>query len=343
MPIDIFDPRAYDASGGLVFNKTGRLIYMPPVTTRSIGAFAQLQHQFSDQWSAEGGLRYDRAQASFNDFTPLSQSRVPNPQSVNGGTVQYNAWTYNLGTVFTPVKGQEFYASYSQGFELPDIGVVVRNATPAFNLGNSNLQAVKTNTYEMGWRGKFSNVMANLSVFQSRSNLGAVQSFNNGLSLLRTREKIHGIEGGLDYFSDDDHWSAGGSFTWMKGRELPQAASGYQDMTGFRIPPLKLTAYVEYRPDARWSHRLQATSYAAKDYRLDGKTGFGRYDTRGYTTVDLISQWKIDPKNRVSLGVENLFNRQYFPLYSQLLRSNNNTSRLPAAGTVLKISYAHTW
>lgn len=343
MPIDIFDPRAYDASGGLVFHKTGQLIYMPPVTTRSIGAFAQLQHRFNAQWSAEGGLRYDRAQASFNDFTPLSQSRAPSPQPVNGGTVRYNAWTYNLGTVFTPVPGQELYASYSQGFELPDIGVVVRNATPAFNLGNSNLQAVKTNTYEMGWRGKFSNVMANLSVFQSRSNLGAVQSFNNGLTLLRTREKIHGIEGGLDYFSDDDHWSVGGSFTWMKGRELPQAASGYQDMTGFRIPPLKLTAYVEYRPDTRWSHRLQATAYASKDYRLGGKTGFGRYDTRGYTTVDLISQWKIDPKNRVSLGVENLFNRQYFPLYSQLLRSNNNTSRLPAAGTVLKISYAHTW
>jgi iron complex outermembrane receptor protein len=129
----------------------------------------------------------------------------------------------------------------------------------------------------------------------------------------------------------------------MKGQELPQAASGYQDMTGYRIPPLKLTAYVEYRPDARWSHRLQATSYASKDYRLDGKTSFGRYDTRGYTTVDLISQWKIDPRNRVSLGVDNLLNRHYFPLYSQLLRSNNNTSRLPAAGTVLKISYAHTW
>src|SRR5256885_12049411 len=94
-------------------------------------------------------------------------------------------------------------------------------------------------------------------------------------------------------------------------------------------------------PDPRGTPRLQATSYAAKDYRLDGKTGFGRYDSRGYTTVDLISQWKIDPKNRVSLGVENLFNRQYFPLYSQLLRSNNNTSRLPAAGTVLR-SEEHT-
>ncbi|GAB2474382.1 TonB-dependent receptor [Comamonas humi] len=343
MPIDIFDPAAYDASGGLVFRKTGRLVYMPPVTTRSLGAFAQLQHQFSDQWSLEGGLRYDRAQASFNDFTPLSQSRLPSPQPVAGGTVKYGSWTSNLGTVFTPVKGQEFYASYSQGFELPDIGVVVRNATAGFNIGNSNLQAIKTDTFELGWRGKFSNAMANLSAFQSQSDLGAVQSLNNGLTLLRTKEKIHGVEGGLDYFSDDDRWSAGGSFTWMKGRELPQGAASYQGMTGFRIPPLKLTAYVEWRPSAQWSHRLQATSYASKDYRLDGKTGFGRYDTQGYTTVDLVSQWKIDPRNRVTLGVQNLFNRHYFPLYSQLLRSNNNTSRLPAAGATLRVSYAHTW
>ena len=343
MPIDIFDPKAYDASGGLVFNRTGQLIYMPPVTTRSVGAFAQLQHKLNDQWSLEGGARYDRARASFNDFMPLSQSRVADPKQVNGGTVNYGSWTYNVGTVFAPVKGHELYASYSQGFELPDIGVVVRNATPAFNIGNSNLQPVKTNTYEIGWRGKFSNVQSTVSAFQSQSDLGAVQSFNNGLSLLRTKEKVYGLEGSLDYFSDDDRWSAGGSLTWMKGRELPQGASAYQDMTGFRIPPLKLTAYVEYRPNTRWSHRLQATSYAGKDYRLNDKTSFGRYDTQGYTTVDLISQWKIDPKNRVSVGIENLFNRHYYPLYSQLLRNNNNTSHLPAAGAALRVSYAHTW
>ncbi|MBH1963382.1 MAG: TonB-dependent receptor [Comamonadaceae bacterium] len=343
MPIDVFDPKAYDASGGLVFNKTGRLIYMPPITTSSFGGFAQLQHKFNEKWSLEGGARYDRAEARFNDFTPLSQSKLPNPQSIAGGTVKYGSSTFNLGTVFTPVKRQEFYASYSQGFELPDIGVVVRNATLGFDLGNSNLQPIKTNTFELGWRGKFNNVQANLSVFQSQSTLGAVQSFNNGLTLLRTKEKIHGLEAGLDYFSTDDHWSLGGTLTWMKGRELLQTASNYQSMTGFRIPPLKLTAYVEYRPNARWSHRVQATSYASKDYRLDGKTSFGRYDTQGYTTVDLISQWKIDSKNRLSFGIENLFNRHYYPLYSQLLRSNNNTSRLPAAGAVLKISYTHVW
>jgi iron complex outermembrane receptor protein len=55
-----------------------------------------------------------------------------------------------------------------------------------------------------------------------------------------------------------------------------------------------------------------------------------------------VSRWKIDAKNNVAIGIENLFSRRYFPLYSQLLR-NNNTSRLPAAGAVLKMSYPHRW
>lgn len=343
MPLDVFDPKLYDASGGLQFHKTGTLIFMPPITTRSLGGFAQLQHKFSDRWSVEGGARYDRASARFDNFVPLSQSRAASPRQVTGGTVDYGAWTYNAGVVFNPVKSQDLYASYSQGFELPDIGLQVRNATPSFNIAGSDLAPVKTDTVELGWRGRFANTLANLAVFQSQSDLGAVQSFNNGLSLLRTKERIHGVEGGVDHFSDDERWAMGATFTWMKGRELPQGSSSYQDMTGYRIPPLKLTAYVEYKPTSAWSHRLQATSYASKDYRLGGASSFGRRDTRGYTTVDLVSRWKIDEKNNVVIGIENLFNRRYFPLYSQLLRNNNNTSRLPAAGAVLKVSYTHRW
>lgn len=343
MPIDVFDPRAYDASGGLVFRKTGRLIYMPPVTTRSVAAFGQFQHTFNERFSAEAGIRFDKAKARFDDFIPLSQSRVAAPQQVKGGSVDYSSTTYNAGLIYTPVKGQEIYASFRQGFELPDIGVVIRNATPAFSISTSSLQAVKTDTFEIGWRGAFDLATASIAVFQSQSDLGAVQSFNNGLSLLRTKEKIHGVEASLDYVDPNSPWSAGASMAWLKGRERPQSASAYQDMTGYRIPPLKLTAYVEYRPTDAWTHRIQATSYSSKDYRLDGRTGFGRYDTQGYTTVDVMTQWAINSNNRVSGGIENLFNRYYYPLYSQLLRNNNNTSHLPAPGASLRITYSHTW
>lgn len=343
MPLDIFDPVIYDASGGLVFKKTGKLIYMPEVTTDASGAFAQLEHRVNKRWSIEAGTRYDRAKASFDDFIPLSQSKLANPGTVTGGSVDYDAWTYNAGTVFSLTKAHEIYASFSQGFQLPDIGLQVRNATPAFNINSSNLQAVKTDTTELGWRGRWDNSLATLSVFESRSDLGGVQSFNNGLRLIRTKERIFGVEGGIDYFTDDERWSVGSTITWMKGEELPQNSSQYQDMPGNRIPPLKFTAYVEYRPSENWSHKLQTTAFQGKDYRLNGVASFSRRDTNGYATVDLISRWKIDGESSVAMGVENLLNHYYYPLYSQLLRSDSNTSHLPASGTVLKLSFTHNW
>jgi len=342
MPIDIFDPAAYDRSGGRVFNRIGSLTYMPELTTRSTGLFAQLEHRFNEQWSVQGGARYEYASARFGDFVPLSQLRVPSPASVQGGSVNYDALLWNFGVAYAPVRGQELYANFSQGFQLPDIGVQMRNARPGFDIGSSDLQPVKTNNYELGWRGGAGNTSASLAVFYTTSKLGDVQSFNNGLILTRTEERIYGVEGTIDTTTDDEKWGAGGTFTWMKGREQPDGGS-WQGMTGYRIPPLKLTAYLHYRPNERWSGRLQANYFGAKDYRLDGKESFGRRDVNSYFTVDLMGRYQPDPRNTFILGVENLFNRDYYPLYSQLMRSNTNTSRLPAAGAVLTLTYQHRW
>ncbi|MOA30012.1 hypothetical protein D3C78_1510600 [compost metagenome] len=55
------------------------------------------------------------------------------------------------------------------------------------------------------------------------------------------------------------------------------------------------------------------------------------------------SQYQLSKDDQVSVGLQNLFNRDYYPLYSQLMRSSNNTSHLPAPGTVLTASYTHQW
>ena len=343
MPLDVFDPAVYDASGGLVFDKTGKLTYMPPLRTRSAGAFAQLQHRFDEHWSVDGGLRYEYSTAEFDDFVPLSESTAASPVAVKGGEVHYDAVLSNLGIVYSPVLGQEIYASFSQGFQLPDVGIQLRNARRGFDIGVSNLEPVKTNNYELGWRGELgSNTLGTLALFYTTSKLGDVQSFNNGLILTRTKERIYGAEASADWLSDDAVWGAGGSATWMRGREKPDG-KGWQDMTGYRVPPLKLTAYVQYKPALEWSNRLQATFFDAKDYRLDGVDSFGRHQVSSYTTVDLVSQYQISADDKVSVGIQNLFNRDYYPLYSQLLRNNNNTSHLPAPGTVLTASYTHDW
>lgn len=344
MPLDVFDPAIYDASGGLVFRTIGQKTYLPWTTTRSIGLFGQLQHKFNDQWSAEGGVRYEKASASFDAFQPLSQSRVSNPATVPGGRVSYDAVMYNAGLTFKPVKGHELYASFSQGFDLPDVGLQLRNAGARFDINASDLQAVKTDNFELGWRGRFASTMASVSLFRSQSDLGGVQSFNNGLILTRTSERIHGVEATLDYYGDDDAWSAGGTLTWMTGKETPPATGVSQKMTGYRIPPLKITAYGQYRHTPRWHSRVQVTWFGARDYRLaDGRTQFARADVHSYYTVDLVTRYELDKRNSFTVGVQNLFNKYYLPLYSQLLRSGNNNSRLPAAGAVLTATYSHRW
>lgn len=343
MPLDIFDPQIYDQSGGIEFVKIGNLIYLPELTTQSVGVFAQLKHRFNDQWSAEVGARYEDSFAEVDDFIPLTQANKPNPYTVKGGKVKADAWLYNASVTFSPVEEHSIYASFSQGFQLPDVGLVIRNANTGFDLGSSFLEPVKVDNYELGWNGDFDRISSSLAVFYSTSDLGAVQSFNNGLSLARTKEEVTGVEGTIDYLTQDEIWGFGGSATWMKGRETPQGRSEDQKMTGYRIPPLKLTSYISYNPSDTWTNRLQATYWGSQDYRLDGKESFGRYDAKTYTTVDLMSSFDVNAKNNVSIGLENIFNRKYYPLYSQLLRSNNNMSHLLASGITLKVAYSHKW
>ena len=91
------------------------------------------------------------------------------------------------------------------------MGLQLRSAGANFDINASELELVKTDHYEIGWRGSFGNTMATLALFQSRSDLGAVQSFNNGLLLTRMRKRIRGVELTANHYADD--WTTGGTVT----------------------------------------------------------------------------------------------------------------------------------
>ncbi|EXB40854.1 tonB-dependent Receptor Plug domain protein [Acinetobacter baumannii 1440422] len=173
MPLDTFNPDIYDQSGGLEFVKIGKLIYLPELTTQSIGGFVQLKHRFNDQWSAEAGTRYEDSYAQIDSFIPLSQfdpktqSYKPNPYVYQGGKVKADAWLYNANVTFSPNDQHSIYASFNQGFQLPDIGVIIRNADNTdkkknYELSSSFLEPVKVDNYELGWKGNFNNFSSSL-------------------------------------------------------------------------------------------------------------------------------------------------------------------------------------
>ncbi|WP_347331660.1 TonB-dependent receptor [Marinimicrobium locisalis] len=341
MPVTLYEGEAFDASNGLEFVELGDATFMPPIDHDSDALFAQLRHRFNTVIAGEAGVRYEDVTASFSDFVPLSQINSTTPESVSGGSASYGDWFFNAGLVATLTDEHEVYVSYNQGFELPDIGLRVRYAAPSFDLGTSNLQPVTTDNYELGWRGQWERLTASAALFRSTSELGRVTTENFGLTLSRNEEEITGLEATLDY-TVSDAWRLGGTFTKMEGEERAGDAENFQPLNGFRIPPLKLTAYAVYQPDDSQLYRVQVLHSGSEDYRLDGDASFGRRKVDAYTAVDLTAQWVL-AQGKIKLGIENLFNEDYYPLYGQLMRSSSNTSHIPARGRHLSLAYTYTW
>ena len=194
MPVTTYDGDAYDASGGLVFIDTGDKDFVPELTHETAALFAQLETQLSDDWRWQLGGRYEHINASFNDFTTLGQEN-----EIKGGDVSYSDMLWNTGLIYQLDDSSEIYASFSQGYELPDIGLSIRYASADFDISSSELEPIKTDSYELGYRADWGNTQGSIAVFYNESDLGSVVTQSFSLAQARREERIYGIELALQH------------------------------------------------------------------------------------------------------------------------------------------------
>ncbi len=341
MPITTYDLDAYDSSGGLHFVDIGDKIYMPPISHDSLAGFVQLRTQFNEHWSIDTGFRYEEIDMDYDDFITLPQTLEPDPIVTPGGGISYDAALFNIGVVFSPIVNHELYASFSEGFEQPDVGLRVRNADPDFDISESQLKAIKSENYEIGWRGEWERVSSSLALFHSTSDLGGVTTSDFGLTMTRSSERINGAEFTLD-FNFNDEWRGGLGVSAIEGEEKPDGATQYLDMNGFRIPPTSVNAHLDWTPSDRLTSTMMLYHVDGEDFRLAGVESFGRRTTRTYTTATLVGSYDLG-NGRLHFAVENILNRDYHTLYGQLLRSFNNQSHIPGRGRLLRLAYSYQW
>lgn len=261
--------------------------------------------------------------------------------AIDGSSYDYDSFVYNLAATFDINDNHTIYVSTNEGYELPDIGLQIRNAISQFDLSQSNLKPVETVDYEAGWRGGVGIAALSFAVFRSESDLGGVISEDMGLSISRNEVKIDGFEVTAD-FDINDAFNAGLSYSHIHGEERAQGAENFRPMSGFSIPPNKFTVQVGYDNNNGWTSNLTALYVAGEDYRIDGANAFGRRDLTSYTVIDWVNQIALG-QGKLRIGVENLLNKQYFSVYSQLQRNSNNTSSVPGRGRTLSAQYLYNW
>ncbi len=112
-----------------------------------------------------GGARYQSGKISVPSFQTLYET-APTTNGVlfGGGTKSYNTSVYNGGIVYRLPAGWSTFVGVSQGYDLPDIGTVIRNTNKPGQSVNTvaEINPVETTSYEAGvnWRSEHASVGA---------------------------------------------------------------------------------------------------------------------------------------------------------------------------------------
>ncbi|MEB3337791.1 MAG: TonB-dependent siderophore receptor [Leptolyngbyaceae bacterium] len=338
---NIFDPVEFDASGNRVFRKIGERVFVPEYDFRELGLFGQLQWEVSENLLLSGGLRYVNIGVSLDDYaTAESPSR-----NIQGGDRSFGSTVFNGGIVYKFTPEMSVFGNFAQGFSVPDLGRVFRlPPRGVVNIFNS-LQLTepqKVDNYEIGIRGQWANIQASLAGFYNYSDLGSAFNFNRNtefLETIRAPQKVYGIEAAVD-IQPVQGWTVGGTVTWTEGENDEDNDGQFLALNSITVAPLKLTAYVENQTLQGWRNRLQLLYSGDRDRGFQAGVEDGKISS--FVTVDYISSIQLGA-GELQIGIQNLLNNQYFPVYSQYFAPFFDSANYAGRGRTLSVGYRLVW
>ncbi|MAA73609.1 MAG: TonB-dependent receptor [Salinisphaeraceae bacterium] len=299
-----------------VLAQTGRE-WVPRTTFENIAPFLQLnQLLLEGRMLISGGVRYERAELQADDFTTIAGA---GGVSVEGGNPDFDEVLPNVGVVFDLTDELSLYASYSEGFTMPDVGRVLRGvSTPGQSVDSLlNLEPVISDNEEIGLDYRSLNWRVHAAYFWSESDLGArLENVGGIFQVRRERTEIDGFE--LSAQRDlSSRTQVGLLYSYINGEyDSDNDGSVDTDLDGNNINPDRLNLYVQWQAMdfLPVDGRLQVSRLFPRDF--GGTAAVPGYDFDGYTLVDL-SLAKRTEDGTYRLGLENLLDEQYITYFSQ--------------------------
>lgn len=296
--------------------QTGRT-YVPESRYRNLAPFLQGQFKLAEPLTLHAGVRHEHAELEVDTFQTIDRSNITQDNvTVDGGNPSFNETLYNAGVTYQATDWAQLYASYSEGFGMPDVGRVLRGiGTPGQDVDTLlQLQPIVTDNREIGARFDWDDYGLEISYYESNADYGQRLTEQNG-SWVGSREKteIQGVEITGDMQVADKH-DLSLSYAHTEGKS-DQDGDGSVDtkLTGINIAPDTLKLGWSAAWNERISTRLQGSYY------FDRSVDDSELDFDGYGLVDASLAYLL-PTGRVSVGIENLTDEDYITYYSQAAR-----------------------
>ncbi|WP_278286558.1 TonB-dependent receptor [Zhouia spongiae] len=322
--------------------------WVPEMSMRNFAPYIQLKAIIAGNFILKGGFRYENINIDIDDYQtifiyPYGGDTPNGGVNVSGGKLKYNAPTFNVGLRYNEFAEFKPFVSFSQSFSIADLGRTLRSAQEN-TVSQIDSEAVIANNYELGFHSDFNRVKFSGAVFVSTSDLGSSYKEVDGVfQILRQPEKVYGFEFVYDIDLAKNLYT-GGSFSYTEGKFDADDNGSYDDyINGDRIPPVKTTAYLQYKKNNVWDARLSAIFNGSRnrfDANDQGGYAYGQGPVKSFNLLNFNANYHLTPSTTIGLGIENLLNEDYYTPLSQW--SARSTDYAKGNGTRFNLSLNFT-
>ena len=270
--------------------------------------YVQDQIEFTPNWLAVVGLRYDSFDMDFTDRRGEGVRIETSDDLVSP----------RGGLIYKPVDNVSLYASYSMTY-VPRSGAQLASLTPT----NAAFDPEEFENVEVGAKWDISPALAvTAAVFQlDQKNVVIANPNVPGESLLVDGLRTDGVELGISG-QVSDAWSIQGGYAWQDG-ELSDRLGG---TALAQLPEHVVSLWNRYDFSEAWGVGLgviyQSDMYAAADNAVT---------LPSFTRVDAGVFYTLNERLRMQVNVENLLDERYYP------NAHNNNNITPGSPLAVRV------
>lgn len=337
-------------------------VWVPPSDFRSLAPFVQGNLKlFGGKLRLAGGARYENVAIKIDDYRTLASTTYVAPNkatyggvAVSGGKPTFEDLLFNGGVIVEPVPGIRAYASYAEGFTVPDIGRITRAIrVTGVDLDNYlDISPIVSNNREIGVEVKRGPLDGSVTYFWSSSDKGQLLIARAAgiFDVQRQRVEIQGLEVNLGVKLPVPGLKASVGYATLHGRyDADTVPDGKvdTDLDGTNISPDRVNLAVDYAKGPL-SVRVQTQFYLSRHFNGKARAiddanplhpqKLYMNDFGGYVLTDAYVRYQTR-LGGLSLSVANLFDKMYIDYSSDTRLPNDNTVFYAGRGRTFTLSW----
>lgn len=295
-------------------------VWVPEMDMENLAGFLQSKWVIQDDFIIKAGIRREEIDLAVSDYRTLKLCKSADvcsvPVDVKGDTLNYRATTYNFGIRYNIADYFQPFASYSQGSDISDIGRLLRTATVT-DIALIQTEASIIDNYEIGFTSELNKLRVEFSAYRSTSELGTTNKYDPATGVympVRAPQEIYGYEA-VAFYNVSEELDITATYAWIEGKDTKNDAY----LGARQISAPKATVNINWQPidNANLAVNYLYVGDRKKFAKVDGKYVGDNGPIDSYHVFNLSGNYGFSQDLTAFIGIENLFNQDYYPAKSQ--------------------------